>query len=658
MSKINANEKYVPDYKSCETVKALEQEFYNWAYDVCMGKFCSDKGIIYQRGTTDNLYIAEQNVSPKKFYITTTDAGSYYWYFGDDKKLREEIKTQKHAMTSAIRKMRIDSSISDVKDTMRTIGDEVSGTKKYDDNARAEMKTLENDVKNGTISGEAKANRIAEINNKYGTNISADASAKEISKVANERTGGLTSELSTVWEGTKSLFKREYIQSDDSRAELQAIIDGKKNGTLSAPEVNDAIYVWNRKYGDSQSIEIQGTASVKDLEKVMNKKTSILPSMSEMGKELGNLSGVWDSSDNKIVQEFTKNGISGDVMWGVITGKYNKDDAARSKLEKLQTLVNDGKGNSEEATKLRNELNKEYGLNLDDSVTATDIANVLNSNEAYQYKKKVGQIATNIIESKLNENLNKMLDDKIGSKLKKLGINFSFQDRNTIQDIIDIIRGQKYVKFNQEKFLKGLKEQLEKQIDKLINQKVKAKLDSVATKINNKIDQVADKVVNKLDTYRKKLDSLTEKLEGFTGEKGKLAIAEKLDKLISSPVDKVANILNAPDKFLEKIGIGGLGLGNMFKQITQVYTKGFAEKIQKVFAPALNKVLGVMKTVTGFIKKAIDFVNNWRNKAKELVEQWKNKVMSMVQEQTKKLVNEIIKYVKLNIGGLGDGFKI
>ena len=659
------NGKYVPDYASCKTVEALEQEFYTWAYDTCMGKFCTDRGIIYQRGITDNLYIAEQNVSPKKFYITTTDNGSYYWYYGTDTALRDEVKKQKHAMTSAKRNMRFESGW---KDTVEGITTEFKGTNTYNKDARTEMQAIETEIKNGTLSEQDKANRIAEVNQKYGTNIALDASANDIKKVRTQTQGGFVNEVTTLWEGTKSLAEGRYIQSDESRTALQAIIDGKNNGTMNDQAANDAIYVWNQTYGKGQGIEIKGTATVKDLERVANRKNGILSitgndivqGIKEVNQQVfANSSDIWNNSTNETIQKFTSQGIDGDIMWGVITGKYNKDDNARKDLEKLQTLVNEGKGNTQEAIDLRNKINKDYDLNLNENVSAQDITNVLNSNDAYNYKKKVSKIASDIVEQKLNDNLNTMLDQKLGGKLRELGINFSFKDRNTIQDIRDIIRGQKFVKFNEKKFLEGLQKQLEKKIDQMITQKVNAKVDAAAAKINAKIDSAADKITGKLDAYRKKVDNLSAKLEGLTGEKGKLAIASKLDQLISSPVNAVANVLNAPDKILNKLGIGGLGLGDMFKSITQVYTQGFAEKIQKVFAPAITKALAITKQVTEYIKKAIDYVNKLREKAKQMVEKWKNAIKDAVQEQTKKLVNEIIKYVKLNItSSLGGGFTI
>lgn len=661
----NSSGKYVPNYDFCETVEALEQEFYTWAYDTCMGKFCTDRGIVYQRGITDNLYIAEQNVSPKKFYITTTDKGSYYWYYGTDTALRDEVKKQKHAMTSAKRNMHFESGW---KDTVEGITTEFKGTNTYDKDTRTEMQAIETEIKNGTLSEQDKANRIAEVNQKYGTNIALDASANDIKKVRTKTQGGLVNEVITLWEGTKSIMEGSYVQNDESRIALQAIIDSKNNGTMNDQEANDVIYIWNQTYGKGQGIEIKGTATVRDLERVANRKNRILSltgndvvqGIKEVNQQVfANSSDIWNSYNNETIRQFTSQGIDGDIMWGVITGKYNKDDKARKDLEKLQTLVNEGKENTQEAIDLRNKINKDYDLNLNENVSAQDITNVLNSNDAYNYKKKVSKIASDIVEQKLNDNLNTMLDQKLGGKLRELGINFSFKDRNTIQDIRDIIRGQKFVKFNEKKFLEGLQKQLEKKIDQMITQKVNAKVDAAAAKINAKIDSVADKITEKLDAYRNKLDNLSNKLEGLTGEKGKLAIASKLDQLISSPVNAVANVLNAPDKILNKLGIGGLGLGDMFKSITQVYTQGLAEKIQKVFAPAITKALAITKQVTEYIKKAIDYVNKLREKAKQMVEKWKNAIKDAVQEQTKKLVNEIVKYVKLNITSpLGGGFNI
>jgi predicted PurR-regulated permease PerM len=291
-------------------------------------------------------------------------------------------------------------------------------------------------------------------------------------------------------------------------------------------------------------------------------------------------------------------------------------------------------------------------------VSAEDITAVVASNQDMNYKKKVTDIAKQIVENKLNDQLNTMLENKLGKTLKSLGINFSFKDRNTIQDIIDIIRGQKYVKFNEQKFLDGLQKTLEKKVDELIVQKVNKYVDEYANKINAKIDEYSKKITDKLDTYRKKVDKIVDKLSKWDTEATKLNIAAKLDNLIKSPVDKIANILNTPDKFLGKLGLN-LGLGDMFKQVTQVYTKGMAEKIQKVFQPAVNKALAITKKISETITKVIDAVNKLRDKAKQMIEKWKNQIKSMVQEQTKKLVNEIVKYVKLNItSGLGGGFKI
>ena len=665
MPMTNSSGKYVPNYGSCKTVEALEQEFYTWAYDTCMGKFCTDRGVVYQRGTTDNLYIAEQNVSPNKFYITTTDKGSYYWYYGTDTALRDEVKKQKHAMTSAKREMRFKSGLED---TIESITAEIKGTNTYDKDARTEMQAIETEIKNGTLSEQEKANKIAEVNQKYGTNIALDASANDIKKVRTQTEGGLVNEVVNIWEGTKSIMEGTYVQGDESRKALQAIIDGKNNGTMDDKTANDEIWKWNKTYGESQGITISSTATVEDLKKVANKKNGILSitgndivqGIKEVNKAVNDkLPELWNNSTNEYIQKFTSQGVSGDIMWGVITGKYNKDDEARKDLEKLQTLVNSGKGNTQEAIALRNKINNDYKLNLDENVSAQDITNVLNSNDAFNYKKKVSKIAEDIVKQKLNENLSNMLEQKLGGKLRELGINFSFKDRDLVKDIHDIIRGQKFVEFNEQEFLDGLKTQLEKKIDKLITQKVNAKIDSAANMINSKIDSVANNITKQLDVYRNKLDNLSEKLDMLSSEKGKLAIADKLDKLVSSPVNAIANVLNAPDKLLSKLGIGGLGLGDMFKSITQVYTKGFAEKIHKVFAPAITKALAITKQVSEYVKKAIDYINNLREKAKQMVEKWKNAIKDAVKEQTQKLVNEIVKYVKLNItSALSGGFSI
>ena len=664
------NNKYSPDYDSCKTVQAVDQEFLTWAYDTCIGKFCTDKGIVYKKGETDSLYITEQNVAPKKFYVYASDTGIYYYYFGTDTTLRNEIKRQKNVASLKKRNMRIQSGLDDINSTINAGKAEIVGKDKYTKEQKEEIQAFANDISNGTLTDTQKKAKAEELNKKYGTNFTEKSTAKEVKRASNQTVGGFVNQATQEWKNGVSLMEGRYIQSDASRAELQKIVNIRNDMNLTEAErqekANNAIWAWNQKYGIDQGIEIKSTASAKDIQKVMNKKNGILSLTGEdivqgakqIGRELGNASDIWNNSSDKNIQAFTKAGIDGDTMWGVITGKYNKDDKARRDLEKLSKMVSEGKGNTPEAKALRDKINSDYNLNLSENVTADDIAKVISSNQTMSYKKTVSKIANQIIENKLNEQLNTMLEQKLGGTLKSLGINFSFKDRNTIKDIIDIIRGQKYVKLNEATFLKGLQKQLEKKIDELIVKKVNEKIDDAAKKINSKIDSTAKSVTDTLDAYRKKADSLGETITKWEGEAGKLQIAEKLDSLISSPVDSIANVLNAPDKLLGKIGLN-LGLGTMFKEITQVYTKGMAEKIQKVFQPALNKALAITKKVSAAIKKVIDAVNKLRDRAKQMVEKWKNAIKDAVKKQTQKLVNEIVKYVKLNItSSLGGGFKI
>ena len=657
MPAYNAQGAYVPNYDSCKSPTELENEFYNWAFDVCMGKFCQDRGLKYTKGETEKQYIAAQSEKDvkKNFYITTTDKGSYYWYHGGNKDILSSLKSQKHAMTSAKQKMRIQSSIEDISSTITT---EIRGTYKLSADARADIQSVEQAIQAGTLTGEAKAAKIAEINQKYGTNIRTDATAKDIKKVRTETTGGwannLTEQTKKVQEDAQKqwtgFWEGNYRQSEDSRTALQKIIDGKNNGTMTDQQANDAIYVWNQTYGKSQGIEIAGTASVKDLTKVMNNKTGAKYfTMKDLGREVDSISrDAWNNSNNEIVKQFTSKGMDADTMWGVITGKYNKDDAARRDLEKLAKDIKEGKLTEKQKAERVKAINEKYGLNLDSSVTGDQIAQVIAEHKEYSYKQTVRNIAGQIVENKLNDQLNNMLEQKFGSKLRSLGIDFSFKDRNIIQDIRDIIRGQKTVAFNEAKFLDGLKKNLEKKVDQLIVKKAEAYLNEQQQRINAKIDSTAAKITGQLDAYRKKIDSWSETLSKWDSESMKLTIAGRLDAMVSAPVDKIAGILNMPDKLLGKIGLN-LGLGDMFKSITQTYTKGYAEKIQKVLSPAVNKILGFTKHISATITKLISKVNELKEKAKQMIEKWKNTVMDAVKKQTQKMINEIIKYVKLDI---------
>ena len=661
MPKQDKNGNSIPDYDSCDSISAYEQEYINWANGISMAKFCKDKNITYVQGETEQLYITEQAINPNKFYIVTNDNGNYYFYDGGDKDIRKSLRSQKSEMSSRKRNMRWQSGLKDLHDTLDAGKAEIYGKAKYTDEQQAEFKAVAEADKNKTLTKEQKDEKIKALNEKYGTSLTVDSTPKEIEKASKQTEGGFVNNFTKELKNAYSLMEGRYIQSEDSRTALQAIIDGKNNGSLDAQKANDEIYKWNQTYGKEQGIEINGKATVKDIEKVMNKKNGITSITGEdvvnTIKEVGNLSSVWNNSNDSIIKKFTEKGIDGDTMWGVITGKYNKDDKARKELEKFQEKITEGKLTEEEKKKEVERLNKEYSLNLSNDVTAEQIAEVVSSNKEMNYKHTVTQIAEKIIEDKLNEQLNKVLEEKLGGKLKKYGINFSFEGRNTIKEIIDIVRGQKYIKIDQAKFLEGLQKTLEDKIDKLIVQKADKYIDKYAKKINEKIDSVTKKITSKLDTYRKKVDDFAEKLTKWGGEEGKIEIANKLNSLISAPVDKITNILNMPDKFLGKIGLN-LGLGNMFKQITQVYTKGIVEKIQTTFKPVLEKALAITKKVSETIKNVIAKVNELRDKAKQLIEKWKEQIKDQVKKVTQKLVNEITKYVKLNLSGLGGGIKI
>ena len=97
----------------------------------------------------------------------------------------------------------------------------------------------------------------------------------------------------------------------------------------------------------------------------------------------------------------------------------------------------------------------------------------------------------------------------------------------------------------------------------------------------------------------------------------------------------------------------------MFKEITQVYTKGYAEKIREVISPVLQKALAVTSTVRKAFQGFITAVNKLRDQAKALIEKWKNTIKDVIAQQTQRLVNELVKYVKLNITSkIGGSIKI
>ena len=167
------------------------------------------------------------------------------------------------------------------------------------------------------------------------------------------------------------------------------------------------------------------------------------------------------------------------------------------------------------------------------------------------------------------------------------------------------------------------------------------------TLTDNKVYRTVDKWDTKLTEWTTNQDTV------------KLAIATKLDQAIAAPVNGVAKILNAPDKLLSKWGLGGLGLGNMFKEFTQVFTKGWANQINKMIQPYFKKALAITTKIKTAVKNLIKRINQIRERAKALVNKWKQTLIDQVKKYEKQLINSIIKSVKINFSSLmPSSFKI
>ena len=443
-----------------------------------------------------------------------------------------------------------------------------------------------------------------------------------------------------------------------TRDDLKKLASALNDVNKSSDEKREAISAINEKYGLNISLDTTGD----QINKIANASSGgVLGNLKEKINYYASGSGIADAfnkSENEYIRAFTNEGITGDVLWGVITGKYNKDQNAKEDLLKLSEDINNGNLSEEQKEKRLEELNKKYGLNLDSEVTADDINEIVKSNQNMEYKKKVSDIARNLVENKLNDVINSQLESRLGPLLRSLGINFSFRDRNIIQDIRDIIRGTKRIEIDQESFLKEFEEKLTAKIDKLIEDTVYKQIDTQANNAKKQIDKYADEAIKKLDVYRNKVDAITDKLEGWANnpERFRTLIADKLDTLVKAPTESVAKMLDKIDGPLSKIGLN-IGLGNMFRTMSGNFMTGIADKIQTAVKPVLNQALNISKTISENIKKAIDVVNDLRNKAKAMVDQWKNTIKDAIAKETKVIINKIVQYVKLNISSIG-GFSI
>lgn len=613
-------------FKDCKTAAAAQQKFDAWKQTASNENLKRYYATNYREllNTTSKLMVANVGIGINNTALT----------------IRDEI----------------DSTIFNVSEQVR---ESVNGKYNYSLEMRQDYTAIVNGIRNGTITEQQKQKQITALNKKYNINIPVNATATQISKAIRSTQGGLIRDINDQVQTISSEMKKAgqaisgtYVLSEDARTRLINIADKYEKGELTQEQVKVQIQEFNKEYRTN----ISQNATAKTLRSAANKKNGLVSMITNTIDKTFNSTYYWDKSDSKSIQKFKDAGISGDVVWDVVRGKYNKDNAARKDLEKLQVLINKGQGNSEEAIALRKTINERYELNLDDNVTAADITKIISSDQKYTYKKKVKEIAARIIQDKLNEQIAKQIETKLGIQLKDWGLEFPNND--IVGTVRDIIRGNKVAFFNQEKFFKQLQKELETKIDKLIEEKIKTVAAKLTDQVTTAIDNAAANIKNAIDPFRQKVDSVYNKLDNWISNptRAKLDLAERLDSLIKSPVDKISGFLDKAEPF-KKFGIK-LGLSGMFKSITQAFTKGMADKIYKVTRPIVEKALNIVTTVKTQIKKLIDTFDKIKQKAKELVEKWKEKIKSIIQDFTKKIVDEISKFVKVGIGNLMGGLSL
>ena len=589
-------------------------------------------------------------------YVSSTKESMYYRYKGDSLNLSKYTNTDD--MESAVRSWAItysttmysidnndngqgitaselfDRSQSYVKkNPSKGLSTKLLGEKYYFYCGNAEFKSI--------LNGYINEIKIKEEKEKMSRNYSSSSSNNKSNKI--------------------STSKDEKINYDEStRNDLKALSNKLNDKYLTTEQKQNAIREINNKY--SLSIPLDATGA--DVSKMATSNTGGI--IGEIGNKISyytkgsGIADVFNKSRNEYVAAFTDEGITGDILWGVITGKYNKDQKAKEDLLKLSEDINNGNLSEEEKVKRLAKLNRDYGLNISENVTVDEINEIIKSNQSMEYKKKVSEIAKGLIEQKINDEINKQLEKRLGPVFRSLGINFNFKDRNIIRDIRDIIRGTKKIEIDQEAFVRELEKRLTEKIDKLIDEQVNKQIDRYANDVKKNVDKVADEALKQIDVYRKKVDSVNDKIEGWVKnpDRFRTLIADKLDSLVKTPTEKIAGVLDNLDNKLKGIGLGNIGLGKMFRTMSNTFMKGVAEKIRVAVQPVLTKALTITKTIQENIKKAMDKINELRNKAKEMVDKWKNTLKDAIKEQTKKIVNHIVQYVKLNLSNLGGAFNV
>lgn len=235
---------------------------------------------------------------------------------------------------------------------------------------------------------------------------------------------------------------------------------------------------------------------------------------------------------------------------------------------------------------------------------------------------KTREAAAKLVDSSLD----KIIDDAV----KKFTATTSKSDADFNQKLKDLIRGHKTAFFNADKLIDKATIDTKKQLDYMIDQKVKSVLD----------EKMLDKQLRPLNVLLNKAQTeLNSKLSATI----KLDIAKELDKNLES-------MLKDPLKGIN-VTLNKYGLNNLSKELNTQITSirsSLATNLTKNMATDIAKQQTKIAEVTKKIVEVEKQIKQYEKQIQDNIKELQNMVNEELKEAEKKLVDEISKSIKLN----------
>ena len=300
-----------------------------------------------------------------------------------------------------------------------------------------------------------------------------------------------------------------------------------------------------------------------------------------------------------------------------------------SNSEKINNLANKAEANvAEEAKKIAEKADGKLAEEAKKVAekAESDLKAKL-ATEAKAVDKALSELKTREAAKKLvDSSLDKIIDDAV----KKFTATTNKNDADFNQRLKDLIRGHKSAFFNADKLIDKATVDAKKQLDYMIDQKVKAVLD----------EKMLDKQLRPLNVLLNKAQTeLNSKLSATI----KFDIAKELDKNLES-------MLKDPLKGVN-VTLNKYGLNNLSKELnTQVTSirSALATNLTKNMTADIAKRQAQIAEVTKKIVEVEKQIKQYEQQIQDKIKEIQNAVNDKIKEAEKKLVDEISKSIKLN----------